>query len=158
RHPSPSPSLQGEGSVPHPRGSAEERGSRRSEHRVTHHLKTGLAERLLMERHSLTAGAARNLIQYLKDQLEAAGAVPDDRTIVVERYMDEMGDWRVCLLSPFGTRVHAPWAMAIEAMVRERAGLDVEVMWMDDGIVVRFPEAEEPPPVDAVIPDPDEVE
>jgi ATP-dependent Lhr-like helicase len=116
------------------------------------------AMRLLVEEHSLTKGAARNLLQYLDDQAEAAGAVPDDRTIVVERYLDEMGDWRVCLLSPFGSKVHAPWAMAIEAMVRERSDLEIDLLWSDDGIVVRFPEADEPPPVEAVIPDPDEVE
>ncbi len=116
------------------------------------------AVKLLVEQHALTPGAARNLVQYLQDQQEAAGALPDDRTIVVERYMDEMGDWRVCILSPFGSRVHAPWAMAIEAMVRERSDVEIDLMWTDDGIVVRFPEAEEPPPVEWVIPDPDEVE
>ncbi|HEU4752542.1 MAG TPA: DEAD/DEAH box helicase, partial [Armatimonadota bacterium] len=116
------------------------------------------AFRLLVEGHSLAPGAARNLLQYLHDQAEATGVLPDDRTLVVERYVDEMGDWRVCILSPFGSKVHAPWALAIEALIRERSDLDVELLWTDDGIVVRFPEAEEPPPLEAVLPDPDEVE
>jgi ATP-dependent helicase Lhr and Lhr-like helicase len=116
------------------------------------------ALRLLTEQHALTGKAARNLLQYLDDQAAAVGTVPDDRTVVVERYMDEMGDWRVCILSPLGSKVHAPWAMAIEAMVRRETDLEIDLMWTDDGIIVRFPEADEPPLVEAVIPDPDEVE
>lgn len=118
------------------------------------------AVRLLREKHDLDERAAANLLQYLRDQVEAAGAVPDDRTIVVERYLDDMGDWRVCILSPFGSRIHAPWALAIGAAVR-RSGDGVssaDVLWTDDGIVVRIPEAEEAPPVQLVLPDPDEVE
>jgi ATP-dependent Lhr-like helicase len=126
--------------------------------RVLREMPRAEAIQLLIEKHSLTEGAARNLLQYLDDQVEAAGAVPDDRTILIERYVDEMGDWRVCILSPFGSRVHAPWAMAIGAMIRERTDLETDILWTDDGIVVRFPETEEPPPVEAVIPDPDEVE
>ena len=68
-------------------------------------------------------------------------SVPDDRTIVVERFRDEIGDWRVCVLSPFGAQVHAPWAMALQARLAERWGVDVELMWSDDGIVLRLPEA-----------------
>jgi ATP-dependent Lhr-like helicase len=112
----------------------------------------------LIERHDLTEVAARNLLQYLEDQFEAAGVVPDDRTIVVERTLDEMGDWRVCLLSPFGSKILAPWAMAIAAMVRDAADPEIDILWTDDGIVARFPEADEPPAAEAVIPDPDEVE
>jgi ATP-dependent Lhr-like helicase len=112
----------------------------------------------LTQKHSLTEGAARNLMQYLDEQAEATGVLPDDRTLVVERYLDEMGDWRVCLLSPFGSRVHAPWAMAISAMIAERSDVEVDILWTDDGIVARFPEADEPPPVEIMIPDPDEVE
>ena len=126
--------------------------------RTLRELPRAQALNLLMERHALTEGAARNLLQYLDDQAEAAGLVPDDRTLVVERYMDEMGDWRICLLSPFGSKVHAPWAMAIGAMVRERTDLEIDILWTDDGIVARFPEADEPPPIEAIIPDPDEVE
>jgi ATP-dependent Lhr-like helicase len=118
------------------------------------------ALRLLRETHDLDERAATNLLQYLRDQAEATGAVPDDRTIVVERYLDEMGDWRVCLLSPFGGKVHAPWALAIGAAFR-RGGdgsRSADVLWTDDGIVARVPEAEEPPAVDLVLPDADEVE
>ena len=68
----------------------------------------------LLDHYSLDERAAGNLLQYIDEQVEATGAVPDDRTIVVERFPDEIGDWRVCLLSPFGSRVHAPWALAIE--------------------------------------------
>ncbi len=116
------------------------------------------AARRLVDRHALTPNAARNLLQYLKDQETAAGTVPDDRTIVIERSLDEMGDWRVCVLSHFGGKVHAPWAMAIGALVRERTGLDTDILWTDDGIVVRFPEAVEPPAVELLLPDPDDAQ
>ena len=102
--------------------------------------------------------AAENLTAYLEDQREATGAVPDDRTIVVERFPDEIGDWRVCVLSPFGERVHAPWAMAIEGRLAERYGLDVQVLWSDDGIAIRLPESEERIPVEDLLFDPDEIE
>ena len=84
---------------------------------------------------TVCALAARNLAAYLDDQREATGVVPDDRTIVVERFRDEIGDWRICVLSPFGGRVHAPWAMAIEARMGAAAGIEVEAMWSDDGII-----------------------
>jgi ATP-dependent Lhr-like helicase len=106
----------------------------------------------------LDTNAAINLVRYLGEQLDATGALPDDRTIVVERFRDELGDWRLCLHSPFGAQVHAPWAQAIEARVRERLGLDVQTMYTDDGIVVRLPEADEAPPSDSVLFDPEEVE
>ena len=83
------------------------------------------ATALLKERHDLDELAAKNLLEYLRDQIAAAGAAPDDKTIVVERYLDEVGDWRVCVLTPFGGKVHAPWAMAIGAMVRERSDLEI---------------------------------
>ncbi|TMC00325.1 MAG: DEAD/DEAH box helicase, partial [Chloroflexi bacterium] len=111
--------------------------------------------RRLIEQHDLDERAARNLLQYLADQYAAAGAVPDDRTIIVERYVDEVGDWRVCVLTPFGGKVHAPWAMAIGAMVRERSDIEIDVLWTDDGIVARFPEAAAPPPAEVMLPDPD---
>jgi len=93
----------------------------------------------LRAEHDLDAWAADNLIAYLEEQQEATSALPDDRTIVVERFRDELGDWRVCLLSPFGAQVHAPWAMAIERRLTI-AGYDPEVMWADDGIVLRLPD------------------
>jgi ATP-dependent Lhr-like helicase len=102
--------------------------------------------------------AARNLVAYLEDQIEATGAIPDDRTVVVERFRDEIGDWRMCVLSPFGARVHTPWAMAIEARMLERFGPGAQVLWSDDGIVVRLPEAVDRIPIEDLVFDPDDVE
>jgi ATP-dependent Lhr-like helicase len=103
--------------------------------------------------------AVQNLRQYLDEEREATGGVlPTNRQIVVERFRDELGDWRVCVLSPFGARVHAPWALAIEAKIRDRLGLEVQAIWSDDGIVVRLPEADESPPADSVVIEPEEVE
>ncbi len=121
-------------------------------------LPENAAANLLMSRHSLNETAARNLLQYLEEQASSGSALPDDRTIVVESYMDELGDWRVCILSPFGGKVHAPWAMSIAAMMREATDYDIDILWTDDGIVVRYPESDEPPSLDSLIPDPDEVE
>jgi len=111
----------------------------------------------LVGKHALAEGAARNLLQYLHEQEAATGAVPDDRTIVIERYLDDMGDWRVCILSHFGAPVHAPWAMAIGALVRERDADEPDILWTNDGIVVRFPATDQPPPVELLLPDPDTV-
>lgn len=85
--------------------------------------------------------AADNLVAYLAEQREATGRVPDDATVVVERFRDELGDWRVVVHSPFGARVHAPWALVIAGRLRERYGLDAAVMHSDDGIVLRLPDA-----------------
>jgi len=112
----------------------------------------------LAEECSLDERAVRNLRAYLDEEKSVTGALPTDRQIIVERFRDELGDWRVCVLSPFGGRVHAPWALAIEARVREQLGLEVQTMWSDEGIVVRLPEAEESPPADIVLVDPEEVE
>jgi ATP-dependent Lhr-like helicase len=106
----------------------------------------------------LDADASANLMQYIDDQIEAVNVIPDDKTIVIERCRDELGDWRVCVLSPFGGRVHAPWAMAAVAKIRNELGLDVESMWSDDGFVLRFPEADEVPPAGSVLPGSDEIE
>ncbi|HJZ77356.1 MAG TPA: DEAD/DEAH box helicase [Vicinamibacterales bacterium] len=114
-------------------------------------------ERLTRE-HDLDARAAENLLQYLRDQLAAARALPDASTVVIERVRDELGDWRVCVLSPRGGRIHAPWAMAAAATIREETGTDVETLWGDDGFVVRFPDVDQPPDPQLMIPDPDEVQ
>src|SRR2546428_5587305 len=111
----------------------------------------------LVRQHDLDTAAAENLLRYLDDQA-AAGAVPDDRVIVIERCLDELGDWRVCLLSPLGSRIHAPWAMAVTAHIRNRTGMDVEVMWGDEGFVIRFPEVDKPPDPMLLVPDADEIE
>ncbi len=84
--------------------------------------------------------AADNLVTYLREQQEATGHLPDDRTVVVERFRDELGDWRVVLHSPFGAQLHAPWALALAARLRERFGLDAQAMSADDGIVLRLPD------------------
>ena len=102
--------------------------------------------------------AARNLLRYLADQRAATGYVPDDRTLVVERFRDELGDWRVVLHSPYGDRVHAPWALAIAARLRERyGGMDVQALHTDDGILIRVPDSDEPPPSGIALLDPDEI-
>jgi ATP-dependent Lhr-like helicase len=126
--------------------------------RETREMKRGDAVKRLVERHDLDERAAHNFLQYLDDQAEATGAVPDDRTIVVERVLDDLGDWRVCVLTPFGGRIHAPWAMAVTAKVRNEMAIDVETMWSDDGFIVRFPETDAPPPAEVVLPDADEIE
>ncbi|MFE7558617.1 ATP-dependent helicase [Kitasatospora sp. NPDC057500] len=86
--------------------------------------------------------AAGNLLDYLAEQRTACGHLPDDRTIVVERFRDELGDWRIVVHSPFGAQVHAPWALALAARLREKHGLDPQVMHADDGIVLRLPDAD----------------
>src|SRR5262245_40886222 len=115
------------------------------------------ARHRLMRQHDLDEKAAANLLQYLRDQA-AAGAVPDDRTLVVERCRDELGEWRLCVLSPLGGQIHVPWAMAVVARVRREAGIDVETMWTDDGFAVRFPDTDDPPDPQLALPDPDEVD
>ncbi|MFD0317646.1 ATP-dependent helicase [Streptomyces flavalbus] len=90
----------------------------------------------------LDAWAADNVLSYLDEQRTACGHVPDDRTIVVERFRDELGDWRVVVHSPFGAQVHAPWALALGARLSERYGMDAQVMHADDGIVLRLPDAD----------------
>jgi ATP-dependent Lhr-like helicase len=103
--------------------------------------------------------AASNLLSYLSSQRDATGYIPDDLTLVLERFRDELGDWRLILHSPYGSKVHAPWALAIAARLRERYGaMDVQAMYTDDGIVIRVPDTEEPPPGDFVLLDPQEVE
>ena len=102
--------------------------------------------------------AARNLVTFLREQESSTGVVPSDRTIVVERFRDEIGDWRVCILSPFGGRVHAPWSMALRARLRDSLDLDVQSLWSDDGIALHFPDADTPPPVADLLLEPDEIE
>jgi ATP-dependent Lhr-like helicase len=113
----------------------------------------------LATRHALDPLAAANLLAYLDEQSEACGGVvPDDRTIVVERFRDEIGDWRVCVHTPFGAQVHAPWAMALQARLSERWGIEVELIWSDDGIVLRLPEAVDTLPIDELLVDPEDID
>ncbi|MEY2767091.1 MAG: hypothetical protein RI912_754, partial [Actinomycetota bacterium] len=109
--------------------------------RSTRTMDDAAAVDVLQREHMLDELAATNLVAYLSEQAESTGVVPDDRTVVVERFRDEIGDWRVCIHTPFGTPVHAPWAMAIQTRFLEQHGLHVETMWGDDGIVLRLPEA-----------------
>ncbi|MBV9380077.1 MAG: winged helix DNA-binding domain-containing protein, partial [Streptosporangiaceae bacterium] len=114
--------------------------------------------RTKLERAGLDELAAANLLRYLGDQRKATGYLPDDRTLVVERFRDELGDWRVVLHSPYGDRVHAPWALAIAARLRERyGGMDVQALHTDDGIIIRVPDTDEPPPAGIALIDPDEI-
>ncbi|HYV65453.1 MAG TPA: DEAD/DEAH box helicase, partial [Myxococcales bacterium] len=116
------------------------------------------AEARLRERHGLDERAARNLVQYLQEQIQATGEVPSDRTVIVERSIDEVGDFRVCVLTPFGARVHAPWATAVSARLQAERDAQIEMMYSDDGMVFRLPQAEEPPAPDLFFPSPDEIE
>jgi ATP-dependent Lhr-like helicase len=111
----------------------------------------------LMSDHSLDERASKNLLAYLEDQ-RRSGILPDDKTIVLERFRDEMGDWRLCLLSPFGGRVHAPWTMAIAAHLRRAGEPEIETLWSDDGIVLRLPDRDVPPDSSALFPEPEEIE
>lgn len=121
-------------------------------------MKPAEAEKVLREEHKLNDWAAQNLLAYLQEQEEKAGAIPDDKTIVIERYLDELGDWRICILSTFGARIHAAWTHALEAILRQSLDVQVETMWSDDGIVIRLPGTDNPPAISAFLPDPDEVE
>ena len=94
----------------------------------------------LEREHDLDERAARNLIAYLREQLTATRVLPSDRTIVLERFRDEIGDWRLCLLSPYGGRVHAAWGLALSARMRERFGVEADAIWSDDGIVMHLPD------------------
>jgi ATP-dependent helicase Lhr and Lhr-like helicase len=123
-------------------------------------LGTGeLTDEVLAEHYALDPLATSNLRQYVDEEKEATGGVvPTDRQLVIQRFRDELGDWQLCLLSPFGAQVHAPWAMAIEQKVRERLGMEVRAIWSDDGIMVRLPEADDAPPADYALIDPEELD
>ena len=106
----------------------------------------------LTEDHNLDANAAENLMRYLDDQAAATGRVPSDQDIVIERCRDELGDWRICVLTPFGSKVHAPWCMAVSSRLRAERGMDVESMWSEDGFVIRLPESDEALDSEALLP------
>ncbi len=116
------------------------------------------AEQQLVTEHCLDAKAAKNLVSYLHDQVEATGEAPSDTTIVIESFLDEIGDWRVVVMTPFGGRVHAPWAMAAAARLRAETAGEVDFLWNDDGMVFRLPESDQPPAADVFLPAADEVE
>src|SRR5215203_6148115 len=112
----------------------------------------------LAANYDLDQRAARNLSAFLREQREATRVVPSDRTIVVERFRDEIGDWRLCVLSPFGGRVHSAWALALSARIRDEHGLESDAIWSDDGIIVHLPDADEPPSADMLMIEPDAIE
>ncbi len=92
--------------------------------------------------YDLDPRAANNLVELLREQRAATGVVPSDKTIVIERFRDEIGDWRLCVLSPYGGRIHAAWGLALSARIREQLGLEADAIWSDDGIVVHLPDAD----------------
>ena len=112
----------------------------------------------LAESHGLSELAARNLVTYLRDQQEATRVVPSDRSVVVERFRDEIGDWRLCVLTPFGGRVHAAWSLAIAHRLREQEGLEADAIYSDDGIAIHLPDSDDPPGAELVLLEPDELE
>ena len=112
----------------------------------------------LAKDYDLDRRAAENLLAYLREQQAATRVVPSDQSIVIERFRDEIGDWRLCVLSPFGGRVHAAWGLALAARIRSEQDLEADAIWSDDGIVIHLPDADEAPPADLVLLEPDEVE
>ena len=112
----------------------------------------------LAEDYDLDRRAAENLVAYLREQQSATRVVPSDETIVVERFRDEIGDWRLCVLSPWGGRVHAAWGLALAARIRDEYEFEADAIWSDDGIVIHLPDADEPPGADIVLLEPDELE
>ena len=124
--------------------------------RTLREMPRSVAVTTLTNEHDLDPQAAENVMRYLADQELASEVVPDDRNIVIERVRDELGDWRVCCLTPFGSKIHAPWAMAVTARIRANGGPEVETMWSEDGFVLRFPESDEPPTIDHLLLEPEE--
>jgi ATP-dependent Lhr-like helicase len=121
-------------------------------------LKGQAAVDWIMRQTPLDALAAGNLAAYLDEQRAATGQVPSDRTIVIERFRDELGDWRVCILTPFGARIHAPWAMALQWSLERREGFEIQVMYTDDGIVLRLADGEALPDLEQLLPAPEDIE
>ncbi|MGH3348509.1 MAG: DEAD/DEAH box helicase, partial [Nocardioides sp.] len=121
-------------------------------------LPTKKAEAHARER-GLDEYAASNLVAYVAEQAEATRTVPSDVSLLVERFRDELGDWRLVVHSPYGVPVHAPWALAINARLRERYGIDGQAVASDDGIVVRIPDTDAEPPTGEIVAfEPDEIE
>ncbi len=121
-------------------------------------LNEGEALKYLSSETPLDDNAVSNLYQYVAEQKEHTGTLPTDRAITVERFRDELGDWRICILTPFGSRVHAPWAMALEQRLSTQAGFAIETMYTDDGIVLRLADGDDLPALDQLVPDPEDIE
>jgi ATP-dependent Lhr-like helicase len=116
------------------------------------------AKRRLVEQHGFDDIASETLLDYLQEQHEATRVIPSDRAIVIERFKDEVGDYRVCILTPFGKRVHAPWAMALSERFRASSGAELDAVWSDDGIALRLPESEERFEPDSFVIEPEDLE
>ncbi|MGK2931814.1 MAG: DEAD/DEAH box helicase, partial [Solirubrobacterales bacterium] len=112
----------------------------------------------LEKSHHLDPKAAENLVAYLREQQDATRVVPSDTSIVVERFRDEIGDWRLCVLSPYGGRVHSAWGLAIARKLRDEYDLEADAIYSDDGIAIHLPDADEPPSADLIMIEPDELE
>ena len=115
-------------------------------------------EATLERDYDLDERAAANLLAFLREQQAATSVVPSDRTVVIERFRDEIGDWRLCVLTPYGGRVHAAWALALTARIRDAFGLEADAIYSDDGIIVHLPDADEAPAAELVLVEPDEAE
>ncbi len=116
------------------------------------------ATKVLREEHHLDARSADDLVAYVKEESALVGSVPSDKTIVVERVPDELGDLRICVMTPFGSRVHAPWAMAVLRRLKETRAGEIDAVTTDDGMVFRVPGGEAPPPLERFFPSPDDIE
>ncbi|MYJ24521.1 MAG: DEAD/DEAH box helicase, partial [Holophagales bacterium] len=116
------------------------------------------ARRWLAREAPLDPHAVSNLCAYVEEQRDRTGALPTDRAVTLERFRDEIGDWRVCILTPFGARIHAPWAMALERRIGRRFGFEVQTLWTDDGLALRFADTDELPAAREFLLAPDEVE
>ena len=121
-------------------------------------LEPEVAVETLIEEYHLDPWASANLVAFIAEQKAATGVLPTDRTVVVERFRDEIGDWRIAILSPLGARIHAPWAMAINQRLRRTYGRSVDVVWSDDGISFRFVDTDDLPSLEDLLIDPDELE
>ncbi len=120
-------------------------------------LSAATAKKLLRDDYDLDELAAGNLVAYVEEQKRVTGTLPTDRSITIERFRDELGDWRICILSPFGARIHAPWAMALAAKLSSRAGFEIQTLWSDDGIVLRYVDDDEIGDLNELVPSADEV-
>ncbi len=133
-------------------------GARPRDRRVRARVRGPRARRSWPPSTTSTSARRSNLSAFLREQRDATRVVPSDRTIVVERFRDEIGDWRLCVLSPFGGRVHSAWALALSARIRDEFGLESDAIWSDDGIIVHLPDADEPPSADLLMVEPDAIE
>ncbi|WP_394847984.1 DEAD/DEAH box helicase [Pendulispora brunnea] len=126
--------------------------------RTVARLEPEAAAARLVKKHGLDEPAAQSCVQYVRDQIDFAGDVPSDRALVIERFVDEVGDFRISILSPFGSRVHAPWATCVIARLRAEHGGEADVIFNDDGIVFRVTGTDEPPKTELFLPPSESVE